>query len=107
MSKATGKEKKIEKTKRKAALTADDVKEIKNVVTKRNNGKKDSKMTVEEQVESSLRESTPIISETMAKVYAQQGHYNKAIKIYKQLSLKYPEKKLTFADKILELKKKL
>ena len=107
LSKKTGKEKKIEKTKKKAPLTAEDVKEIKNIVTKSKKHKKDNNMTIDEQVTSSLRESTPIISETMAKVYAQQGHYAKAIKIYQQLSLKYPEKKLNFADKILELKKKL
>ena len=107
LSKATGKEKKIETAKKKAPLTAEDAKEIKKIVTNNNKAKYDTKMTIQEQVDSSLRESSPIISETMAKVYAQQGHYNKAIKIYKQLSLKYPEKKLTFADKILELKKKL
>ncbi|MGB1204553.1 MAG: hypothetical protein ACPG5B_02835 [Chitinophagales bacterium] len=107
LSKTTGKKKKIEKSKKKAPLTDDDVKEIKKAVTKSKTPRKDTKMTIEEQVNSSLKESSPIISETMAKVYAKQGHYQKAIKIYKQLSLKYPEKKLTFADKILELKKKL
>ena len=48
-----------------------------------------------------------LLSETMAKAYARQGHYKNAIGIYEQLSLKNPDKMAYFAAKIEELKKKL
>ena len=47
------------------------------------------------------------VSETLAKIYEAQGHYLKAIRAYDSLILKYPEKKLSFATRIKELKKKL
>ncbi|HAD97033.1 MAG TPA: hypothetical protein DCG19_06470 [Cryomorphaceae bacterium] len=46
-----------------------------------------------------------LITETLAKVYIKQGHYDKAIKAYQILKLKYPEKSSFFADQILEIKK--
>ncbi|MEZ4887325.1 MAG: hypothetical protein R3E32_21515 [Chitinophagales bacterium] len=46
-------------------------------------------------------------TESMAEIYAQQGYYKRAVKIYEQLSLKYPEKSSYFAGKIVELQKKL
>lgn len=55
----------------------------------------------------SVIESNEIVSETLAKIYEKQGNYTKAIKAYESLSLKYPEKKLFFAARIKELKKKL
>lgn len=47
-----------------------------------------------------------IATETLAKIYADQKKYSKAIETYKSLSLKYPEKSSFFADQINELEKK-
>lgn len=55
----------------------------------------------------SVKEDDDLITETLAKIYAQQGNIEKAIKSYKKLSLKYPEKKVYFASQILELEKQL
>lgn len=44
-----------------------------------------------------------IISESLAKVLAKQGKTDKAIEMYKKLSLRNPEKNLYFADRIKEL----
>ena len=46
-----------------------------------------------------------VLSEMMAKVYIKQGQYGKAVQIYEQLSLEYPEKSAYFAAKIQALKK--
>lgn len=55
----------------------------------------------------SLEESTMPVSETLAKILALQGNFPKAISAYEQLMLKYPEKKVFFADRIKELEQKL
>ncbi len=55
----------------------------------------------------SLDEDTIPVSETLAKIYAAQGNYPKAIHVYHQLMLAFPEKKLLFAVRIEELKKKI
>lgn len=54
----------------------------------------------------SLKESDFFVTETMAKIYAQQGKIGKAKKTYKLLSLKYPEKSVYFAARIKNLDKK-
>lgn len=56
--------------------------------------------------ESSIDISGPIVSENLATIYVKQGKYSKAIDIYKQLILKYPEKKVYFADLIDSLENK-
>ena len=48
----------------------------------------------------SLVENNDLITPTLAKVYLEQGHYNKAISAYKKLILKYPEKNSFFANQI-------
>lgn len=47
------------------------------------------------------------ISATLAKIVALQGNFPKAIEIYQQLILKYPEKKTFFVAQISALEKKL
>ncbi|GAB5557131.1 MAG: hypothetical protein SchgKO_13440 [Schleiferiaceae bacterium] len=53
----------------------------------------------------SEQSDSSIITETLAQVYRQQKHYDKAIEAYGILRLKYPEKSGLFADRILEIKK--
>jgi pentatricopeptide repeat protein len=47
-------------------------------------------------------EDASLVTETMARVYAKQGLFEKARKAYQHLSLKYPAKSTYFA---LQLKK--
>ena len=55
----------------------------------------------------SIDENRIPVSETLAKIYAAQGNYPKAIHDYHQLILAFPEKKSLFAIQIEELKKKI
>jgi len=56
---------------------------------------------------SSLDETSLPVSETLAKIFAAQGNFPKAIYAYQQLMLIYPEKKIFFANQIEELTNKL
>lgn len=55
----------------------------------------------------SLDETQLPVSETLAKIFAAQGNYPKAIYAYEQLMLIFPEKKVFFASQIKELNKKI
>lgn len=57
----------------------------------------------------SIIENEELVTETLARVYLEQEHFEKAIESYKKLSLKYPKKSSFFADQINlinDLKKK-
>jgi len=55
----------------------------------------------------SLDENKMPVSETLAKIFALQGNFSKAIYVYEQLILIFPEKKTFFATQIKNLKKKI
>jgi len=55
----------------------------------------------------SLSENNMPVSETLAKIFALQGNYQKSIYVYEQLILIFPEKKSFFATQIKNLKKKI
>jgi len=57
--------------------------------------------------EPSTRESDEFMTETLARIYVKQGYYQKAIKAFQKLSLKYPEKSTYFAGQIEEVSKLL
>ncbi len=55
----------------------------------------------------SIIEDDELVTETLAQIYEKQGFFAKAIKAYEKLSLKYPEKSLSFAARIENLRQKL
>lgn len=56
------------------------------------------------QLNSSI-EYSDLMTETLAQIYAEQKKFDKAIRAYKILSIKYPEKKEIFLTKIEEIEK--
>ena len=65
---------------------------------------RDSLETTEEWAAQGLVEDPSLVTETMAKLYAQQGQIGRARKAYKLLALKYPEKSVYFAAQLKKLR---
>ncbi|PCJ82623.1 MAG: hypothetical protein COA49_00750 [Bacteroidetes bacterium] len=61
------------------------------------------KTPVEEWAKASLADDPSLVTETMAKLYAQQGQLGRARKAFKMLALKYPEKSVYFASQLKKL----
>ena len=68
------------------------------------NPKESSEHLVDLSKKSSV-ELESLMTETLARVYLEQKNYDKAIRSYKILSLKYPEKSVLFANQIKAIKK--
>lgn len=65
------------------------------------------KIDLENKARQSAEDQLTLVTETLARIYEEQGLYPKAIAIYKKLSLKYPEKSAYFAGLINTLENKL
>lgn len=64
------------------------------------------KLDNENKAKRSSEDSNEVVTETLARIYADQMLYHKAIATYKKLILKFPEKSTYFAARIEELEKK-
>jgi len=62
-------------------------------------------VAVLEQMVSSFNLPEDSFTDTLAKIYLKQKRYDRALEIFKGLSLKYPEKNVYFADQIRFLEK--
>lgn len=67
--------------------------------------KKEAFFNANDAAKESLIENYELVTPTLARVYLEQGHYEKAISAYKKLILKYPEKNVFFASQIKLIRK--
>ena len=65
-----------------------------------NTPKREEFFSSEQSAKESLIENDEIVTETLARVYLEQGYLDKAITAYKKLSLKFPQKSSFFAAQI-------
>ena len=63
------------------------------------------KVEPEELVKEPEASDDSMLSESLAKIFIKQGKYTKALEIIKNISLKFPEKSIYFADQIRFLQK--
>ena len=61
----------------------------------------------QEAAKKSLSLPEGLVTETLAKIYENQGHFERAIHAYEKLSVKHPEKITYFAARISKLKERL
>ena len=70
------------------------------VAKDRPKNKKEEFFSPSKQAKKSMEDQMSFVTETLARVYLEQEHYEKAKLAYQQLSLKYPEKSSFFAGQI-------
>ena len=58
-------------------------------------------------IKKSIEDNDYLTTETLAEMYVEQGHYERAIQAYHILCLKYPKKSSFFADRIEQIKNKI
>lgn len=74
---------------------------------KRRKPTKRKKDKIQNIIDSSIQERKEIATESLAKLYESQEYYQKAIDVYEELRLKFPEKSSFFASQIEKLKDKI
>jgi hypothetical protein len=97
------KKKKKKKNKRKKLKTSSNAYEIENRQDKKDNKRLRSVIAF---ANKSLVNPKDIVSETLAELFLEQGHQDKAIEQYRRLSLAFPEKSAFFAELIKKIENK-
>ena len=73
---------------------------IEDFIANRNREPKKEFYSASDKAKESVKFHFDIVTETLAKVYLEQGHYEKAKAAYQHLCLKYPQKSSLFASQI-------